>query len=222
MHLGGLNPFAEYKKIKIFAERNTGSIYLEWLLKNNLKVELADFYTLGWKHRVAPSAEEISEELRKELIFLCLVKNPYSWLLSMHRRPYQHEELAKLTFSQFIRFSYGDYKNPIQLWNIKNNSYRLLSQYTEKQNIIKYETLLREPKNTLNYLAEKFSIAKSFAWFKDNDYYMTNHHGILPQKFHKDHYLHEAWKGLFLKEDIDFINQELDGNLMKELAYLFL
>lgn len=222
MHLAGLNPFAEHKKIKVFAERNTGSIYLEWLLKNNLKVSLTDFYTLGWKHRLAPIAEEIGETMSKELIFVCLVKNPYSWLLSMHRRPYQHEELSTLSFSQFIRFSYGDYKNPIQLWNIKNRSYLDLKKEVGNHEIIKYEALLKDAKDVLESFAVKFGIDKSFSWFADNDKYMTNHHGILDQKFHKDHYLHESWKNIFLDEDIAFINKELDTNLMKKLNYHYL
>lgn len=219
MHLSGLNPFSEHQKIKIFAERNTGSIYLEWLLNHNLKVDLVDFYTLGWRHRLAPNTDEITDELRQALIFICLVKNPYSWLQSMHLRPYQHDELRKLSFSQFIRFSYGDYKNPIQLWNRKNESYVNLAQYVHKHTVIKYEYLLRDAKDILDEFASQFDIAKNFFWFIDNDHYMTNHHGILERKFHKDHYLHEHWKEAFLKEDIAFINQELDKTLMEKLGY---
>jgi hypothetical protein len=222
MHLAGLNPFGTHKKIKIFAERNTGSIYLEWLLNNNLKVDLVDFYTLGWKHRLAPSELEVSEQMSKELIFICLVKNPYSWLQSMHLRPYQHDELTQLSFSQFIRFSYGDYRNPIQLWNGKNQSYVGLSKYTEKQAIVKYEHLLKDAQEVLEDLAKRFDMNKRFSWFVDNDQYMTNHHGILERKFHKDHYLKEQWKNIFAKEDIAFINKELDKELMQNLNYQYL
>lgn len=94
--------------IKIYGERNTGTNYLEKLLWNHLPdLELQknekfsimpssillsheeDLKQLGWKHRLldANFLELLNIE-KNNLLILTLTKNPYSWLLSLHKRPY--------------------------------------------------------------------------------------------------------------------------------------
>ena len=149
------------EKIKIYGERNTGTIYLEWLLIKNLIVEIQEDFQYGWKHRLAPGEDEITDKMKKETLYVCLVKNPYSWLLSMHKRPYNHPSLKELSFSQFIKYSYGDYKNPVVMWNLKNRSYTNLGLYADNHIIIKYEDILIEPKEVMGEISEKFNINKT-------------------------------------------------------------
>lgn len=143
--------FYPMKRVKIYGERNSGTIYLEWLLQNNLDIKMATTPDLGWKHRLAPVEDELTETVKKDIVFLCLVKNPYSWLLSMHKRPYHHEDLRKLSFTDFLRYSYGDYRNPIIMWNLKYQSYVKMQGFVENIQFIKYEDLLVDPKN-MNWL----------------------------------------------------------------------
>jgi len=92
--------------VKIYGERNTGTHYLMQLLLNHVDVlekngSLVTVATeqpitklrrpgeLGWKHRLA-SKEFLQKKgvNRDEVLIVALVKNPYSWLLSLHRRSY--------------------------------------------------------------------------------------------------------------------------------------
>lgn len=206
------------KFIKIYGERNSGSIYLEWLVRKNIDAELSDTYDLGWKHRIAPSSDELSDKLKDEVIFLCLVKNPYSWLLSMHKRPYLHESLKSLSFADFVRFSFGDYRNPVTMWNAKNSSYFEMGNYVKSFAIVRYEDLLLDSESTMNQIAEKFELKISGS-FKNISRVITNSHGIKKTKFHKEYYVDEIWKKKLRAIHIERINEFLDEKLMQKLNY---
>ena len=209
------------KFIKIYGERNSGTIYLEWLVKKNLNTEILETYDLGWKHRLAPTEDEISEKTKKDVLFLCLVKNPYSWLLSMHKRPYFHESLRKLSFSDFIKYSYGDYRNPIIMWNLKNQSYLDLSNFVENHKIVRYEDVLKDPATTINSLADKYGFKKT-VFFKNIQNLLTNTHGMKSRKFHKVYFINEEWKKRLHNININHINKYLDKDVMEKFNYSFL
>jgi len=206
-------------EIKLFGERNTGTIYLEWLLNNNLDIKLLNDFNLGWKHRLAPDIDELTSGSKEEIIFICMVKNPYSWIYSMHKRPYKHEKLSKLTFHDFIRYSYGDYRNPVVLWNKKNKSYLELKNYVKYHHLIKYEDLLLDSRKCLDQVADKFQLSRSSVWFTDINQTLTNHHGIVKQKFRKEFYLKEEWINKFNFSDFEFVNNQLDKEVLKALKY---
>jgi hypothetical protein len=208
------------KQLKVYGERNSGTIYLEWLLRKNFEIEILETPETGWKHRIAPSQEEIAV-LEKDIHFVCLVKNPYSWLISMHKRPYMHEELKKLSFSDFLKYSYGDYRNPIVMWNLKNKSYLEMGNYTNQHIIVKYETLLQNISIPLSDVALKFNITPP-PLFKNIKSLLTNSHGISSRKFHTDHYLEEKWKHSLSTKHIELINQFLDKELMDKFNYSYL
>ncbi|MCD4697643.1 MAG: hypothetical protein K8S16_15575 [Bacteroidales bacterium] len=209
------------KLIKIYGQQNSGTIYLEWLLKKNLDISLHDTPELGWKHRVAPSPEELTDDLKQNVIYIGLVKNPYSWVLSMHKRPYHHETLKSLSFSDFLKYSYGDYRNPIIMWNIKNRSYFELEKHVNHHIMIRYEDALSDIKSTLNNLAVKFGLEKP-ELYKNIRNLLTNKHGIKSQKFHRDFYIDEKWKKNLRSHHIEIINEHLDKELMKAFNYSIL
>ena len=220
MILDSLNLFKTNNiKVKVFGERNSATVYLEWLLRNNLKIDLLDYYTLGWKHRLAPKREEIEELGDESVHFLCLVKNPYSWLLSMHRKPYGQEKLSGLEFSQFLRFPYGDYKNPVVMWNIKNQALVSLKNHVKNHRLILYEDLLKEPRSVIEAFAVEFGIDKSRHWFMNQEKYISNNHGITKHPFHKSYYLEEKWRKEYKPEYLKFIQSQLDTELMNLLHY---
>lgn len=92
--------------IKIYGERNTGTNYLMQLLRNHLEIiverkegcvlasnfpaaSVERLEELGWKHRLI-DADFLQKKgfERESILLLTLTKNPYSWLLSLHKRPY--------------------------------------------------------------------------------------------------------------------------------------
>lgn len=206
------------QKIKVYGERNSGTIYLEWLLLKNMEITIPDDFIYGWKHRVAPSGDELIDWIKSDIVYLCLVKNPYSWLISMHKRPYNHEILRKTHFSEFIRFSYGDYRNPMVMWNIKNRSYLEMEKYVDRHMMVRYEDLLAEPKDSLIRIAEKFGLPRP-GLFKNIKNLLTNNHGVNKRRFHSDYYLEEKWREKLKPEYIEYINRFLDFELMDKLGY---
>lgn len=204
--------------VKIYGERNSGTIYIEWLLKNNFDIKIIDTPDLGWKHRLAPTEDELKERIKKEVIFVCIIKNPYSWLLSMHKRPYQHEELRKLPFSRFLKYSYGDYRNPIVMWNLKYQSYIKMQRYANNFHFIRFEDLLTDMKTSLNGFASKFDLEIP-AMYKNIQSQLSNSHGVVNQKFHKDFYVEEKWIKNLKPHHIELINQHIDKNLLNLFNY---
>lgn len=119
--------------IKIFGERNTGTNYLSNILQLNLRVKLLpssareiplffkfEWYknlfflitekqNLGWKH-AKPNKEILISRLSQnsKLVVLFLVKNPYSFLLSLHQRPYHNASKKNLTFQKFFVYKMGN------------------------------------------------------------------------------------------------------------------
>ncbi len=280
--------------IKIYGERNTGTNYLESLIERNINftkpkegaciassadsfVALSKMRRLGWKHRLV-SARHLQEEgIQRESIFvITLTKNPYSWLLSLHKRPYapihkrknivsfdnngvpypytgcnvkivklirkcgrwgwiflskfsQWCEYEKLTFSDFIRAKwhvqfnegYGKYfKNPVELWNVKNNAYLELSAHYHVLSLT-YEDLLDSPENAvrkifnnIGMVLEKFE--NVFDAAKKQDQSFKDH------SFYRNYYLNECWKTQLSQKDIRWISSQLDPRVMRSYGYRFL
>ncbi len=209
------------KAVKIYGERNSGNIYLEWLLAKNLEIDILKSPAYGWKHRIAPGEDELTDEMKNNTIFACLVKNPYAWLISMHKRPYNHESLRKLSFGEFLKYSFGDYRNPVIMWNIKNQSYLDLKERVSQYILFRYEDLIEDFKTELNRFADQFSLEKP-ELYKNINNLLTHTHGIKSQSFHRDYYLEERWKHNLRGKHIDFINEHLDKSLMKQLNYSLL
>lgn len=209
-------------KVKVYAERTSGSAYLEWLLVNNLYVELQNGPILGWKRRVAPDPDEIPPLAAQEVLFVCLVKNPYSWVQSLHRKPSKHEELSKLPLKDFIRLSFGDYRNPLTMWNIKAKSYFQLRDSVKRCCILRYEDLLSNPRKEIDKLAENYQIPSKSMSFRDTDRRVDENLTQGSRAFHRSYYLKEHWREKLTNADIGFINQSLDLALMKDLDYKLL
>lgn len=92
--------------LKIYSERNTGSNYLMKLLRKNIEVvevngsaitvspanlslSLSKLGEIGWKHRLVTQDFLQHKKIKREdIVIVTLTKNPYSWLLSLHKRPY--------------------------------------------------------------------------------------------------------------------------------------
>ena len=147
--------------IKLLGERNSGTNYLQKLIELNVDVDVlpgtappyvfrffpksefaCDAYfmltgtsNLGWKHAIAPFGNELVriQERYPNLLFVTITKNPYSWLLSLHRHPY-HQRSAIGDFEEFLQSPWPTVKrerhpnpfpNPIIMWNEKNSSYAI-------------------------------------------------------------------------------------------------
>ncbi len=243
--------------IKIYGERNTGTNYLQELVKTNLDVNILpgimpsrlvnqqkylldneiamDIYdfmtyhkTLGWKHSLVRNKETIKKtKIYKEnkVYFLTITKNPYSWLLSLYKRPYHQKIEKEMSFSEFINHpwksvyrehSQKTFENPIDLWNKKNKSYIELRKNFNTINLT-YENLISEPQNIINHISNDFSIKEKIQDFQN----INNSTKSDSKKFvdYQDYYLKEKWREELSPDVIKTINTFLDPEVVNYFNY---
>ncbi len=113
--------------IKIYGERNSGTNYLEEILRKNsdseiIKLDVSKYLryplqrselffdllnyikmpnNLGWKHGIPPLNSIARYKYVKRLKIITITKNPYSFLLSFFKRPYHQKKIAD-TFQEFL------------------------------------------------------------------------------------------------------------------------
>jgi hypothetical protein len=238
--------------IKMFGERNAGTNYLKRIIELNLNVRqmrdsvprwvgrlqtllpgeeyLRDFYfkltwrsNLGWKH----SRVSLPAKIRSDIGFVTVTKNPYAWLLSLHKRPY-HQHARRVDFETFLaspwrtiwrdNLDMATLRNPILLWNIKNKSYLDLAQQ-HPTILVRYEDMLRDPSGQIERIATTFDLKHKTRQFvdliestkkdtgKDNNYY-------------KNYYLNEQWRIKLSPRAVELINKSLDTKIMEKFGYV--
>jgi hypothetical protein len=241
--------------VKVYGERNTGTNYLSRLIASNFHVEalggtvppslnrwmygreaLRDLYfrltyrrNLGWKHRLVetPAAlDRLGVVRRRRIGFVTLTKNPYSWLLSLHRQPY-HVPSSKRRFDEFIvnpwevvgrEGASGPFPDPVELWNRKNAAYiplRGLRAVT-----LRYEDLLADPEGVLGAIGDRFGIERRGSWFRDFEE-STKSDGRKAQEI-KEYYLNELWRSELTAESLALINERLEPSVMSAFGYDFI
>ena len=238
--------------LKIVGERNTGTNYLSQLVNENLRVQIlngsakkvfglnkSEFYkdlyfkitekeNLGWKHANVYN-DNFIEQLRNnsKIKVVILVKNPYSFLLSLHKRPYHNFLLSKLKFIEFLKTKWKTVKrekvnvvikNPIELWNNKIKSYfNLLEDFPRQVLIIRYEDLIISP------IAELKKINNiTHADFDENHFQNILKSTKNESKYFEDYakyYQNEEWSDKISVEEFKIINSELNIDLLNKLDY---
>jgi hypothetical protein len=152
-----------------------------------------------------------------------VTKNLYPWLISFYRRPYHHPTASRV-FSEFIRSpvtSVGRERiaapcsNPVLLWNIKCRSYLQLPE--SRRLHARYETVLGDPRQFVEEVAARFGFKTSKGFFQNFTQSTKGTTEQFPdyQKF----YLGEKWKEAFSEEDLAYVRQYLDVDLMNQLGY---
>ena len=240
------------EQIKVYGERNSGTIYLEELLMSNTNAHIIrfdapkilhyplkkiDFFIdflywlqpkfLGWKHSVPPIKRINNADKSLNLKIITITKNPYSYLLSLHRRPYHSkekisnfEDFLAHPFRQLPRDNFKIYKNrnPIELWNNKNESYLELKNSVKIPVVnLTYEKLILDPESVFESLTEELSISSSSPKFTN----VISSTKKVRSTFddYRDYYLNEKWKEKLSAHSLTLINQFLDEKLMKKFGY---
>lgn len=184
--------------------------------------------TFGWKHGCPNLPLISSSALKNRVLFVCITRNPYHWLLSLYRRPYHMlEEIIEnesLTFSQFVRrpwltrnreFTNKIVENPIVLWNLKVQSYFELLGVSPHVVIIKYEDFLLDPATTARNFDCFLLRATDDLIVEDKS---TKGDAMTYQDY-KNELLNRNITELINKEDIEFINSHLNSSLMDKIGY---
>jgi hypothetical protein len=152
-------------KYQLFGERNSGTNYLATQLDENF--DLKKTWEHGFKHwfikehypRGRPNETTDFECLRgledsADTLFIYIIREPFSWLSAMHRRPYYASKLKNIPFDEFIHSRWhslnpnGDFieeaENICDLRNQKNQHFIKLKTKVDNFHIIRQEYLLED------------------------------------------------------------------------------
>ena len=179
----------------------------------------------GWKHSSVDYSRLSKINLFEQTGFIFIVKNPYSFLKSLHRRPYHSlvnvpNNLDEFVVSPWLTVN-RDYtfepllKSPLELWNLKNLSYLLFMTKYKNCIVIRYEDLLEDYNLIFRLIQEKFGI-KPISKLK-----ITNSTKNKKLKFedYQDKYLKSDPKQGFEVSTLDFIQSFLNHDLVDFLGY---
>lgn len=185
---------------------------------------------LGWKHMQVEAADRLQDAatFSAALHFLTLTKNPYSWLLSMHRRPYHQHYQKPLSLEEFLVTPWqvagrdnvqGPVSNPVELWNIKNRSYdNLANRFPVLQ--LTYEAVLCNPLQTLKQIEETFQLKRLNSELQN--YERSTKDSDRDAAYYRDYYLNERWRSKLSRQAVQTINQHLDSELVTGFGYQLL
>jgi hypothetical protein len=221
--------------VKIHGLQRSGTNYLAHLIANNFEDTKLLVNVAGWKHGpyVAPWI------LNKEIHVVVIIKNPYSWLVSMYdywgpnRKLRIGPDLAGISFEDFVtqRAIFERQKdipylirasNPVQHWNNMNYHWSSIRMTQKQLCFVTYEALLEDPKVTIHQISsvlnlkEKSEFVGCSQTFKPSGEQLT----IEEDEFDKkDYYLKEEYLNRYTPELLEFVNSQLDIELMVSFGY---
>lgn len=246
----------QLKQVKIYGERNSGTNFLEQLLLDNLSNEVINFARhnsqliirllkvqrflrwyfwwnnpriLGWKHGV-PKISSINRRA-DQVVIMTIAKNPYAFLLSLYKRPYNQKLHKADSFGGFIRqewpLSALDgckqrlLANAVQLWNVKNSAYlQLGSQTAAPVCHLRYEELLKDPEGVLARAQHQLGLSANKEGF--TQVVQSTKGDERSYDEYRAYYLQEQWRAQLQQDDIEWINSQLDHSLVTRLGYTLL
>jgi len=117
-----------------------------------------DFFPshLGWKHGCPDSKRLQTSSIFGNSIFVCIIRNPWSFAISLHKRPYNINPRGLVSLHDFVsspilaneRDNIPDIflDSPVRLWNFKVASYLKLKQELPCKTFIAfYEDIVLNP-----------------------------------------------------------------------------
>ncbi|MEO0508494.1 MAG: hypothetical protein AAF065_01385 [Verrucomicrobiota bacterium] len=181
---------------------------------------------LGWKHTSVLPQDELKRLslVDEKLLFITISKNPYSWLLSLHRRPYHQYSKHSMSFDEFLSAGWRTVGRdgmgkacvtPIELWNIKNRSYLNMDPAITLH--VKSEEISINPKGVIDRMSDDFGFQRKSSNFID--YSKSTKDSGKDSSYYRDYYQFEKWREKLSPEAIRIINQSVDVDLMSALGY---
>lgn len=179
-------------------------------------------FNLGWKHGCVDSPQQLRKYpvVKKNSVFIIIVKNLYSWLLSLQHRPHQNN--PPMSFSDFIRSQWRTLppdrlarkylENPGHLWDEKVGSYFQIIDDMQSM-VMREEYLLENAEVHLQALGEKSNLTRKTLQF-------VNWFEFTKKVFHRDlayyreYYLIEIWRDKITSADIQYIYTHLNSDLI--------
>lgn len=181
---------------------------------------------LGWKHSEVRPASELRKYrlMRRGVRFVTVTKNPYSWLLSLYRRPYHQLGQRHPDFETFLGSSWRTVgrdgcgrtlDNPIELWNRKNASYLALSDFRWLP--LTTEEMLKDPERVIDKIGSRLDIPRRSSQFVNIQQSTKDRSKSF--SYYRKYYLEEEWRNDLSDRAIAIINRAVDPVLMRKFGY---
>ncbi|MDQ3623176.1 MAG: hypothetical protein M3463_11895 [Verrucomicrobiota bacterium] len=221
--------------VKQYGLPRSGTNYLCYLLRRNYELRVLVNET-GWKHGMISTPAE----WRGKLLYLVTAKNPYSWLVSMHRFARKHPMMRRdVPFAEFLREPFvfrgraidGDNPqtlamraaNPVQFWNDMLFHWLEFLEVDGRGALLRYEDLLRDPETKLNGVVGAWRGRRPFevptrelkpSWDEHRPGEMLG-----TKVFPREVYLEERWREAYTEDHLAFVDCHLDAAVMAKTGY---
>ncbi len=244
--------------IKLYGERNTGTNYVGSLLRANTACELlpgtvpptfnrirrrvtdsdavidlwfaaTGYRNLGWKHRRVDVDELRRRRVTGRVHFVVTTKNPYSWLVSLQRRPYHRRGGAGDVSIRALatepwrtrRCETGPdvYDNAVRMWNDKAAAYLELAEALPTT-VVRYEDLVADPSSEVARIVAEtgLRLLDDRVWNVERG---TKRDGRSYAEY-REYYGEERWRDVLTRQDIEAINASLDPVVASAHGYRLL
>lgn len=188
---------------------------------------------LGWKHAaLLPPHRLIQTRNASTTYFITLTKNPYSWLISLYKRPYHSRyHVQSVSFSDYLEHPWQTVRreqaervflNPVVMWNEKNRSYIAAGQSPQiRLLMLRYEDLLADPEDAIAQIQRFTNCRRRQQAFVNIDESLKREQekGF---SYYQDYYLNERWRSLLSDRDLAIINRHLDESVMTYFRYPYI
>ena len=224
--------------LRVFGERHTATNWLVRLLDRNLNVTILSKWpdsSWVWKHTMPPPPRLASQ---RPILVVTITKNPYSWLRSLYRVPYEYVGAVPTNFSAFLRASWrklpsgrehwapASFGSPVHLWGVKNRAYTEIRVPVLVN--LKYEALVDDPERELLHLGARLGApwkAKRFVNIVEAKRWESRNTRRTFAE-HRRYYMNELWKASYTGEraaaDLRYIGEHLDHGVMARFGYKLL
>jgi len=205
---------------------------------------------LGWKHSIVKQVDELKKTkiCMKNIFFITITKNPYSWALSLFKRPYHlqynfnifkepkywllslfkrpyHYSAKKWTFEKFLTSRWHTTKRE-NAPHIFDNPITMWNRknvsYIELNKLFPTANIKYEDL-ILNPEKTIDTIASKFKLTKKHskleNFVKSTKGDAKDFSFYQKYYLEEKWRKELSKESIDIINKNIDEKLLEYYYY---
>ena len=231
-------------ELKQYGLHRSGTNFLRVILQENYHVTVLTTEG-GWKH----GRFELVQKLGHELDCLLCVKNPYSWLVSLHR--YRHPENDML-FPQFVRSEIRVVgqeapddaivsANPIRLWSEMNQHWLGAPLMSHRWFVFRYEDVLAAPYDSIQELVGALKLERKqpiaqklksiLGTSEEPEFFVPPRQlGALKDQYKKrnlergvvfdaSQYTRHEYLKSFTPELLKFVNENLDPGIVNRLGY---
>ena len=198
-------------------------VFVEESVKDSIFYRATHLF--GWKHSSVVSEILETHPKFRETAFIFLVKNPFSFIKSLHKRPYNTLVSLPKKVDEFVETPWPtlrrDYidkailNTPVELWNYKVSSYFDFLAKNDNAILIRYEALLENHEFLFDIIDEKFKLkAKSRTPILKS----TKFDKLNTNDYQKKYLKSNPSSGLS-QNSIELIQSVLDERLMKSCQY---